>query len=506
MMYMDENSIRCFDAEVDKLTADNYGKKIVQELCSYGTSDIGYRLGGTWAEKKAADYVVKEFRDMGINVKKEAIPTDSFDLKGAWVTVNGRKITGSQIAGFRGTPEEGLTAQVVYVGTGTRAEYDASSEGENYYDDKIVLVDNVFDTEWIGWQSSEATVQGALGVILTSAGRENEVYFSYADDMITGQDGQNMVSDVPLLYIPKKDGDWIKSALCESDEPVVVNMCSIVDITKAEDGGTGYNVIAEIPGKSGCNEEIMFCAHMDAHLRAAGDDTGALATVMMIAKAMKLSGYEPDYTVKFFITSSEEYGVGNTMYDWQHGAFYAFAKQHPEWSGKIAAMFNYEVMPEKNGVLEILSEQELCGNMMEWLEAMKKDEALPSFPENTNVIPSVITVGDNWCATASGIPSMCMVVKAADYMTRYHSNYDREENLDYNVMRDMAKASFRMYLEYDKGIIPYSLGFRADDLSGLFNDPQVSSPEWGAVFPMTADVIAENGGDERVIAEMKNEI
>ena len=62
-----------------------------------------------------------------------------------------------------GTDEDGITAEVVYVGNGLAADY----EGVDVTG-KIVVVDSSMDNFWFNFQGAEATKHGALAVILTS--------------------------------------------------------------------------------------------------------------------------------------------------------------------------------------------------------------------------------------------------------------------------------------------------------------------------------------------------
>lgn len=503
---------KTFYDSTKKLYEEGYGKRIVNTLIGYSASDIGYRLGGTPQEHQASRFIASELEAAGLNnVRLEEIPVDSFELKGAEVIVDGtpgpdgktiplRCMTASQFVGFRGTPPEGITAPVVYVGTGTQAEYEAISKDKDYFKDKIVLVDVRLDTVWIGWQSSEATVFGAKAAIFTCTDEIQGTYLKYAPDMLIGGDGENNYEDLPIVFISKQDGYWLKDKLAEIPD-AAVTVKSEVNVTLAADGGVGYNVTAQIPGKNP-KQRILLAAHQDAHLKSAADDTGAVATVMTIAKAMMMSGYQPESTIQFMFTSSEEYGIIDTIYDWQYGAVRAITGEHKDWAGTTSVVLNYEVMPEKGGntlfrgIPEVMSLVEKC------TEKMKGD----TYPASVSTMEFLMSIADEWCLCASGIPCISVTSMRDDYLSRYHTSYDKEEHLDYDAMSRIANASFDIVQAFDGQLIDYSLERRCADLKAWYFDPKVSSIENEVLTGVSKEEFAKIDIDEAAVAKLERAI
>ena len=67
----------------------------------------------------------------------------------------------------------------------------------------------------------------------------------------------------------------------------------IEKVRMATQGGTGYNVFGDLPGRVHDGSFVLFAAHHDAHFHAATDDISCVANDMAIAKAMVMSGYRP---------------------------------------------------------------------------------------------------------------------------------------------------------------------------------------------------------------------
>lgn len=475
-----------FYQNTEKLYNEGYGKRILETLTDYAdASPVGFRLGGTPQEHRASDFIYEEMKKAGLDTRKEAIPVDSFELKGGRIIVDGdipaldgktiplRVYQGSQIAGYRGSEGE-IIAKCIYVRKGLTADYEHISKDKDYFKGKILIIDGCFDNIWVGWQMTEATRRGALAVIMTIDNDNNEgTYLKYSPTALVGQDGEAPSDCIPLVYICERDGKELKD-IVKNNPDKEITFISEVNFVSEYEGGIGYNVIAEIPGRKP-GKVIMLGAHQDCHLKAGADDTGAVATIMTIAKAMAMTGYEPEATIRFLFTSSEEYGKVNTVYDWQHGATEAMI-MHPEWADETVAFLNYEVMPEKGGTPMFRGVPELTAVIEKCRERMSRN----MYPSQINIESMLLSIADDWVITANGIPSLSITsMRAEDYFGRYHTTEDRIENIDYDAMRQIANASFDIIREYDNGLIDYNLSGRVDDFASMYAMPEITTIENG---------------------------
>ena len=396
-----------FGQTIDRLIAHHYPQTIENHLDSLGDTTLGFRLAGSPADNAAASYVEARFKGAGLsNVRQEAVPVDVWDMQGAWVQVNGRTMAASQFDGVPGTKGP-LTAPVVYVHDGTAADYDGVD-----VTGKLVLVDLALDQYWMNLIGSEAVQHGAIGVIATY-GPDSGAWYAVPQSL-GANDGEYDMSFAPIAYISRADGEWLR-ALAKTG-PVTATMNSAVDITMHDfatpaDGGQGYDVVGEIPGTDPNAKAILFAAHHDAHFRAGMDDTGALTNMIMIAKAMKQSGYQPKRTIIFMATTGEEFGYTNAWYDWSIGAWWAATHRHATgtadpWTGadgRIAAFINLELMARKGGPLEVSSSTALAP----WVKAAAK--ASPGLLTwGSHVTTPISTWEDGWTFTAAGVPSLVM--------------------------------------------------------------------------------------------------
>jgi hypothetical protein len=174
-----------FDKALDKLYQQGYPQSLEEYFVTLGTNaDLGFRWAGTSAELAAAQRTFKELKSAGLRgVKYEAVPADVFEFKHAGVTTeSGLDFLASSFAGTPPTGKKGITAEVVYVGNGTKAAFDAAEAASGPVAGKLVLMDLDFGTAfWMSLPGSEAEHRGALGVIMTYG---DGGYYWYADDAL----------------------------------------------------------------------------------------------------------------------------------------------------------------------------------------------------------------------------------------------------------------------------------------------------------------------------------
>lgn len=496
---------------ISLLEEESYIESIVHDLQQFESSDIGYRLGGTPAEEMASAYLADRLTDLGLeDVHLEEIPVDAFEFKGAKVLYDGKTVLASQIAGYGGTGPDGICEEICYVGEGTKAEYDAVSTDPEYFNGKIVLVDDTLDVYWFSWVAAEALYRNVAAVIMTHrtiaphekgtiAFMPDQVsgYCTYADDMILGNAGQSLDEKLPLVFISAKDGEALKDAMNKAGAEFKVKLIAEANVTMEEDGGKGFNVLGRIRGTDPDAGTIMLAAHQDAHLRAAADDTAAVATLLGTLKIMKTVGFEPKQSIQVVFTSSEEFGKVGTMYDWQHG-MYCAVKMHPEWAGEINALYNYEAMAEKDSGLLIQSPVEWVRFLNEQM-TQAEEEGIYGSSHGYQAFNYMMTNSDDWSANAVGIPGFCIMAISEDYLTRYHSNYDSIEKLDFKLTAEIAATVVRMVESMEGQLLPYDLESRANEIRDFLTEKDYSISALGWAKDFSCDALVNAGADETLV-------
>jgi Iap family predicted aminopeptidase len=455
-----------YDGAVDELVDDGYPQSVIEKIRSHGTCSLGFWPGGTWADDEVARYVAREMRAVGLKqVRLEGVPVDEWDMRGASVTVNGHTMVASQWGGVRGTPAKGLSGELVYVGTGSMGEFAAAGDVRG----KILLVDLDAYSWWPNFVQMEAKLAGAKAIVLTHAPYDMDPSAEYFTQMdaLGCFDGETDYVNTPLVYVSRRDGEWLRAALAGSGA-VTATVKSDIKVRFADDGGRGFNVVGEIPGTSAKKQIVLVSAHHDAWFRPALDDTSAVGAALTMAKAMKMSGYRPARTIVFMITTAEEFGYTDAWYDWLVGSWWAITHAHRDWPGKIAGQVNLEWQGLREGWYQVRTNPE----MTPWVQSVfdANPELAPyGIEPGVGIRSKVFCWNDQWPLTAAGVPSIYLVTKSDEYRGMwYHTNYDQPDLMDWEYLGKNIKLAQRFVSGLDKpvgGLLPYDFSARAAQLA-----------------------------------------
>jgi hypothetical protein len=443
-----------FDQAIDQLMTQGYPQGVDAFIASLGTSDIGMRWAGSRADDAAAVYIAQQLHKMGLrNVHLERVPLDRFEFNGASVDAGGRHMVASSFVGVRPTPCKGLTGQVVYVHNGTAADY----EGLDVRG-KLVLCDTAIDSWWLNLQQAEATERGAKGVMFTY-GPDSGTYYSYADDALGCFDMESDLRYVPVVYIAKEDGDWLKEHLDTQGHGPMATMKLREKVRMQGQGGFGFNVFGDLPGRVKDGTFTLFAGHHDGFFHTATDDTIGVTMGMTIAKAMKLSHYKPEHTVRFMFTTGEEFGTANSWWDWCIGSWWTITHRHRDWAGRIRGFLNNDYFQAHGSTLWMLT----SADMRPELDARAKAADLPYSYE----LRKTSTAKDSWTFTAAGVPSVTFQASdGEDGVGAYHTQYMTQALLEWPYIAQVMKLEFGIQQDFtDAGLLPYSLEERADEVA-----------------------------------------
>ena len=494
-----------FDQAVNKLINTGWATKMENQAVSFKGNSMGFRAGGTPSDDAAARWMARQMKLIGLSgVKLEAVPVDEWDFKGANVTVSGDGYSNpvtykaSSFGGVVPTPMGGVTGDVVYVRdvdatngpwSGSAGAFDAVGDVTG----KIVLIDFESTMWWMSLPHMEAGLRGAAAVILTY--NPDWPGFFGQEDALAAFDAETDLSAPPMVWIPKGAGDVLKEALTVG--PVSATVKNNVNQRLIADGGMGYNVVGKIPGTTNKNEYIVFGGHHDAWFEGGLDNASSVVDQLVIAKAMKMSGFKPKRTIVFLNTTAEEYGLTNAWYDWCIGAWHFITQRHPDWSGRIAGMLNAEILGYKHGNLWMLASPELQPMLEDQLT--RADDAGLVLTRNAT---EPVVIGDPWCwndqwtFTAAGVPSVSFWSQDNDYSgiyktTIYHTQYDTKALIDWKFFRDIVKFQFRVTKKFDRGLLPYTLSPRAEQLEAALQTQIGMDAGGDPADPTVDDVIAD---------------
>ncbi|MEE9374222.1 MAG: M20/M25/M40 family metallo-hydrolase [Saprospiraceae bacterium] len=384
----------------------------LQELCD----NIGGRVTGSEANKKSVQWAYDKFVAAGINVKRDAFTMPSLWLpKSTTLTIKGSAFK-PQVVSKSHSPKGVSIGELIYIGTGSKAELDAV--GSTKIKGKFLLVemDICFDINGLFAEYAhaasvefEAIERGAKGIVFMSS-RPNKLLYRFISSKAVD-------NDMPQLVMAREDAQRCIRIL-DSGETMHIR----IEID-AETGGSfeSHNVIGEIRGSEKPDEIIVIGAHLDSwDLGTGANDNGANVCMMIdIARQMKKRGIQPKRTIRFALWNGEEQGYyGSWDYTKEHLKKlddHKMALSVDIGSGAIIGFFT-------NGRSELLPILD---------KVLKPVAGLGSYSH----IDAPVVGTDNFDFMLQGVPNLVAVHKPQFYGSTYHSSSDTFDKVDLKQLK-----------------------------------------------------------------------
>jgi hypothetical protein len=434
----------------------DYAYHIAEKLSVIGGGDYGFREAGSIAENKAADWLFKEMKSLGLrDISKEGFPVDKWEFHGGELQVleplHGNSM---EIWPFPSTTITGpITGELIYLNRGKREDY----IGKNVLG-KIILADTDQDECMVMPITLQAELEGALAIIFVHV----KNYAQFNDDTLFTW-GFEAPQSIPSFSIGRANAKILKELSSVETARVTINAKSII-----EPNGTSYNIVGKLLGNSS-KEQIIIGGHYDAHSFGFQDDASAVGLTLGIAKGLIDSGYQPEHSLVFILHGAEEFGAVSTKYDWCIGSWNQVFKLHPEWSGISLAFFNFEMAAyEHQPFAEIRSTQELVTYLKEVCNSILLTEG--EYPKDIKVIYPTFCRSDDFPYTIAGIPStvnsgfdMAENVSVSGFKcTFFHTQYDTKETYNENVFKHNLELYGQLVINLDnKVVLPLDFSLHA---------------------------------------------
>jgi Iap family predicted aminopeptidase len=443
---------------VKKVDAD-YAWQTSDKVANTGLFRLGFRPSGTIAEHEAAEYIADEMKRIGlVNVSLEKVPLPAWSFLGAKVNIiqpENRTVVASTYAGCPGTSLEGVTGEVVYVGDGTRHDYNGLD-----VQDKVVMVNRTKDLVYSAIVY-EAQLHGAKGVIV------RETAYAKAPGAIRCNDFCGTQARVAVVNVSKDVADQIISWIKEG-ERVVVNL--VVD-AKVEEG-EGYNVLGYLPSSEKSDRLIIVGAHHDSWFHGFADNAAGVGCMLTIAKALIESGYKPKANLLFISHTGEEFGALDTFYDWLIGSDYAVKVEHPDWAGRVIAYLNLDLSILANATAHFETTRELKAFTEKFVEEFKEEFRLPYKSVEFVSVPD--TQLDQFSYAGVGISSMALILNGHYDDLYYHTQFDEAKLVD-DASLKVCVLLFGIYIiELDNALVlPFDLSVWGEELLAGYGRTEV---------------------------------
>ena len=352
------------------------------------------RLPGTSADRESMAYMTAEFERLGLTVEHfpYVLPTDwrPTDWSASYTASDGAMIqltTAFPVARTRLTGQGGLTAEAVWVGVGSGADFLGRDVAG-----KAVVIYSVFVP---GGRSHSASSRAGLFDANTRAVELGAAMV--VNVMGVPGNGQFQpeggLRQVPQFTLSMDEGFALRDRLGRGER---IELTFRLEVEEPRDIPTEYT-IATLPGMS--DEEIVVMSHTDGYFQAATDNAAGMASALELARfyAARLRADRPR-TMRFIQFPDHHHGevargrdgVGiNDAYPWDQVAV-KLTMEHP--SQTLLYMYNDALTPTNavgafrwNALGSPRFEQMIFDTLREFGVSVY---ALENGPKNGNYAPS----------------------------------------------------------------------------------------------------------------------
>lgn len=161
----------------------------------------------------------------------EPVPLDEWEFQGGRVTVGDWQAPASAFAGVRSTSADGITAELVYVGSGAESDYAGTLAR-----DKIVLIDKCAASCAFAIQAAEATRRGAVGIVFIDRRPGHPYCCAWTGEGTSAFDGY--YDWPPVVCVSPGNGAVLQAML--TDGPVRATLTTGPGAPAVPDGGVSY--------------------------------------------------------------------------------------------------------------------------------------------------------------------------------------------------------------------------------------------------------------------------
>ena len=461
--------VKAFYDSVDMQYAYDLGYELAYDWDNLADFN-GWRSSGSDAEHACADYLVNEFREIGLqNVDKLSSKCDKFQFNSSSLKIADSDVDfkgGDQEAVEAGTngpasyqvngTDGDLRTEIVDCKTGFAADY----EGKDVKG-KIALVKvDQWNEAWIDVYMEEAAKAGAAALVTWANSGYGE-----AGSFTTNVQDVCSSDLLPTVAISADQAKKVRQAIKDGHTDCTLN----VDAEMVDNGGTTYNVCGMIPGKNH-DQRIIIAAHYDKYWYGFQDDCTAISLIATVAKAMVDSGYEPENDIYFIAHGAEEWGVTDSQFDWTAGAW-GVCEEHSDVTDGALALINCELPSFKvDSQMQIVTVPEfrkMVSTMFDTgLIVTAGDQVFSTKAANATTMEDGITY------RVHGVPYFLNGFEGTDFMNKnYHTIADNADTYDESTFQTNIDwyGAYAMYIDTEPAL---ELNFAAvaNDLKKAFNE------------------------------------
>ncbi len=327
------------------------------------------------------------------------------------------------------TPDEGITAEIFNLESGTRdylLSHQKDIEGKlvlagTYVPPGAFLVERDTINLYYATLYGHLENLGATGMILTN--------YHFGDLPKTGSARWGDMGEIPACGISRESAQFIDRQLKKGSVTIKLRISN-----QSTSNVTSYNVIGDLPGHNYPEDVIIVGGHFDGFHIAPGamDDAAGACVVLEAARALAKHGSPFKRTIRFCCFAAEEVGLNGST-------GYVLNRTNKELQ-KIKLMINTDT----SGISAITGHgYAVCGpeELVQYLEQTLNN--LGSFDRDWELPPvkhSIHPYSDHWPFFMRGIPAVSFQDMPTDPIDRLysHTTADTVDKVSSKGMKDAA--------------------------------------------------------------------
>ncbi|MBM7112373.1 M20/M25/M40 family metallo-hydrolase [Archangium primigenium] len=401
------------------------------------TDGVGQRLSGSEGGEAAVAWAKKAFEADGVTVRLEPVKVPH------WVRGEGRgRVLASErtrghalallaLGGSVGTPEGGLTAEVIEV----RSLEEVAALGDKAKGKVVFFNHDMAQPQDYGRAAglrtrgaSAAAKVGAVGMLIRSLSTA-----SLRTPHTGAMSYDESAPRIPAAAVSVEDAELLHRLLAGG--PVKVEL--VLGCQTLPDADS-FNVVAEVKGREKPREVVLLAAHLDSWDVGTGahDDGAGVVMVMETARLLAKLERAPRRTVRVVLYANEENGLRGGR---------AYAEAHAAELGEHVAALEMDGGGGKPlGVVfrAGAGARELLTPWMKPLEALGADTFLPGDASGADISPLI----------PARVPFVGLRVDASRYFDVHHSEADTLDKVD---PKDLAHSTAALaWLSYVLAEVP----------------------------------------------------
>jgi aminopeptidase YwaD len=371
---------------------------MVSEVTKYLSETIGERRAGTEADKKAAEYIARKMKEIGLEVEIQKFKFLGWEMTRRptleLVEPEQKELPSGIFMFSENTPEGGITGKLEYIGI-------------------MPFIPKLF--EWPKY------------AVVDDAGNHLGYIIGHVDGPainFTLMDIGKTYGCAPYIMTDQKTHEYFQEKLAAGEEIRV----RIDTAGKLVPGLETQNVIGTLRGSALESEEIIVCAHHDSTYESHGanDNASGVDAVLRVAKNLIEKGGTKK-TVKFITFAAEEYLFFGSYYYVK-----TLKEKDPSSIARIKNVVNLDMV----GVGEYLWVWVAPDSFRHQVDEALKESIKDEFDIQWN--PELLPASDHWPFFEQGIPSVLLIFWPHE---QYHLSTDMITEIDDDKIEKTAKAA-----------------------------------------------------------------